>query len=517
MKGNRIVRNAIALLVGQPVTWALTLAFTVLVPRNVGPDEWGEWVIAMGVGQVATLLFDIGTSTVILKGVSRYPEDSSEAMGIALTVRTLLAPLLVLAIVGFSFVAHYSAHTRLIVAVVAVSVAASYVAAPAVAGLRAFEKMHLSTIVTVLSTVILTGGAIVMVKFFALGVISIAILSVVAQTLGLALQVYWFHKLVPIRLRINHSLVAQLFTEGLPYWITSGFFTMYVWLDGVMLSLMASPHENGWYGVCLQLISVPGFLISAVTTAVFPTLARGVADGGEMSAEVVARSFRLLVVLSLPMAAGMSLISTNLIAVLYGGWFAPAAGAISILALTIPSVYVATLVSTCLVAADRQIQWTWVMASVLGLNLVLNLFAIPFFHTHYGNGAMGAALSLLISDFATGVLGLALLPRSLRPAVRGTIPAILAALAATLVMSAVVWPLRDLWLPIPILAGAAVFILVALPLRAFPRDEIQLILGTATRFLPRTRPAGVATPVPSTVVVSAVTPSLADLPDERIA
>jgi O-antigen/teichoic acid export membrane protein len=480
-KGQNIVRNAAALMASQPLTWALTLIFAVEVPRNVGPSEWGEWIIAWAVGNLAKAVLDFGVNTVLFKSVSRRSKDAERPIGVVLMLRLLLSPVLVLGMVGFSIVANYSEHTRLVVALVGLSLAAAYVATPVVFGLQAFEKMHLTAAGNVLSSLILTAGAVVLVKLFALGIIAICTVAVASQVAGLILQWVWLRRSIRFRPTVDWHLLGQLLKDGLPYWATFSFFTLYALLDGVLLSLLGSTHENGWYGVAVQMIATLGFLPYAVTTAVFPSLSRSIHTDREESAKLAGRSFRLLVTLSLPMAVGLALVSHNVVTTIYGAWFSPAADALTVLALTLPPVYIATLVNGFVIAADRQIQWTWVMAGMCALNLPLNLFTIPYFHSHIGNGALGAALALLATDFATGVAALFLLPSSLRAAVASTLPAIARSALATIAMAAVVWPLRGVFLPIPILAGGGVFAVLAYVLRVIPTEELHVLAGLARK------------------------------------
>jgi O-antigen/teichoic acid export membrane protein len=501
-RGQRIVRNAAVLMAIQPLTWTLTLVFTVMVPRNVGPGEWGEWVIAFAVGNVARVLLDFGGNTVLFKGVSRYPDDSRRTLGAALTFRLCLMPVLAAAMIGFSWVAGYSAHTRLIVAIVAFSVGVGYVATPAIFALQALEKMHLTAMAGVLGGLVQTAGAVLLVKFLALGVVSVALLTLGTQVMSLVLHWVWVAKIVRVRMVVDLDLVRQLIREGLPYWAGDGVLTAYIWLDGLLLSLLGSTHENGWYGVATQLVSTLGFLPYAVTTAVFPALSRSLVTDGSEGAAVAGRSFRLLVTLSLPMTAGLALVSGNLVTTIYGAWFAPGGQALAVLALNLPPVFVATLVSGCLIAADRQLRWTWVMAAVCALNLVVNLFTIPFFHAYYGNGALGAALALLATDLVSGVAALVLLPASIRSAVSTALPSILGAALATLIMAAIVWPLRQMALPIPVLAGAAGFTVAALLLKVFPKDELQVVTGLVRKVVWRAGTRS-ASPAPRVAVAPA--------------
>ncbi len=478
-----IVRNAAALLASQPLTWTLTLLFTVVVPRNVGPSEWGEWTIAWAVGNLAKAVLDLGINTVLFKTVSRHPDRPERILGAVLALRLFLTPALVLGMIGFSLIAGYSYHTRLVVAIVGLSLAMAYIAGPIVFGLQAFERMHLTAAGNVLSSLILTGGSVALVKFFALGIVSISIVAIVSQVAGLVLQWVWLSRRVRLRPVVDRALFAQLLKDGLPYWATFGFFTLYVLADGILLSLLGSIRENGWYGVAVQIIATLGFLPYAITTAVFPALSRLMHADRDESARIAGRSFRLLATISLPMSVGLALVAGNLVSTLYGGWFAPAGVALAVLALTLPPVYIATLVNGFLIAADRQVQWTWVMGAMCVANIPLNLFTIPYFHTHGGNGALGAAVALVVTDFATGAAAVVLLPSGLRSAIVRTLPAIGRSAVATALMGLAVWPLRGFFLPVPVLVGGATFVVLAFVLRVFPSEESRLLANLASRLV----------------------------------
>ena len=64
--------------------------------------------------------------------------------------------------------------------------------------------------------------------------------------------------------------MRSLLRQGLPYWLSFLSLTLYVWADGILLSLMASAREVGWYNAAVQVIASLGFLPYAVTMAVFP-------------------------------------------------------------------------------------------------------------------------------------------------------------------------------------------------------------------------------------------------------
>jgi O-antigen/teichoic acid export membrane protein len=482
-----IVRNAAVLLGAQPVTWSLTLVFMVVVPRSVGAAEWGEWAIGWAVSLIARAALDFGINTVLLKEVAKDRSRAQEYVGAAVAAKLILAAPMLAAVLGFSYIAGYSAHTRLILGIIAVTTAVSFVATPTVLALQALEKMHVNAIGSILTSAVVTVVAVLLVKFFAAGMVSITLVNFGAIVVGHALQWVWLGRSVRIRPIFRWTLMRTLLVDGLPYWASTVFLTVYVFVDGVLISIFCSPREVGWYGVASQIIATLGFLPYAVTTAVFPALTHNFRnDRGEM-ALLAGRSFRFLMTVGIPASVGLGLVANSLVLSIYSVPFAPAAPVLTLLALTLLPVFAATLVNGFLIATDRQVQWTWVMAGLCVVNPIINVFTIRYFHATQGNGALGAAVALLATDIATGAAAIWLLPAELRGAARSAIPAMLRSAGATALMAAVVWPLRYQFVPVPVLAGLATFLAAALALRVFPADEVAILMAVPRRLLSRRR------------------------------
>jgi O-antigen/teichoic acid export membrane protein len=482
-----ILRNTAVLLGAQPVTWGLTLVFMVVVPRSVGAAEWGEWSIGFAVSLIARAALDFGINTVLLKEVAKDRSRAEEYVGAAIAAKLVLAAPLFLAVLGFSYIAGYSPHTRLILAIIAATTTLSFVGTPTVLALQALEKMHVNAIGSILTNTVLTVLAVFLVKFAATGMVSITLVNFGAVALGIALQWVWLGRLVKIRPVFRWNLMRTLFVDGLPYWASTLFLTVYVFVDGVLISIFCSPQEVGWYGVAIQIIATLGFLPYAVTTAVFPALSSSFGKDREEMAMLAGRSFRFLMTMGIPASVGLGLVANSLVLSVYGRPFAPAEPVLTLLAFTLVPVFAATLINGFLIATDRQVQWTWVMGGLCVVNPIVNVFTIRYFHATQGNGALGAAVALLATDVATGAAAIWLLPAELRGAARSAIPAMFRAAGATALMAGVVWPLRYDFVAVPVLAGIVTFIAAALVLKVFPAHEVAALMSAPRNRLGRLR------------------------------
>ena len=104
------------------------------------------------------------------------------------------------------------------------------------------------------------------------------------------------------------------------------------------------------------------------------------------------RSIKVVVLIALPISAGVWLIAPDLIMIIFGKAFEESSSVLRILSGLLFFTFLNRLMMTFLAASDKQsdaarVQWIAVL-----LNLIGNLILIPVF------GVMGAAISTLISE-----------------------------------------------------------------------------------------------------------------------
>ena len=123
-----------------------------------------------------------------------------------------------------------------------------------------------------------------------------------------------------------------------------------------------------------------------------------------------------------------------------------------------------------LVASGRQVIWTKVMAGALVLNIVLNLILINYCQARFANGAVGAAISVAVTEGLMSVAGIWVLPALLN---RASFLRFGRAFLACVLMAAAVLAVRTLGLPAQIVAGILVFSALAVPMRVVAVAEMM--------------------------------------------
>jgi O-antigen/teichoic acid export membrane protein len=492
-----ILKNTAVLFLGQFITWTLTILFTVYVPRRVGPVGWGELGLASAWTTVGSTLAALGMGTLMVRDMSRDHSKTAEMVGVALVTRMLMALpcMLIIAILALP----YPLHTQIVIYILSIGMVLQLLTGPFQAGFQAIEKMKYNSFSDIISKAIVSFLSVGLV-LFGRGIILVSVVSALASLIVLFLNVYWWRRAGgAVHLHFDYKLVRYLVVGGLPFWATGIFLTIYLYVDSIMLSYMTNTKVVGWYSVPTKLFSTLLFIPVILSTALFPAMARSFKKAPREMIKMARRSFNLLTCFSLPVSVGGMLLARQLILMLYGPAFIPSIPIMVVLAATLVPTYLNILVNQFLVAADRQVAWTKVMAGACILNPLINFVLITFYQNTHGNGAFGAALALLATEALMTIIAVALLPRGVLG--WSNVVSMIKSCAAAGLMALGMWFTRSYFIGVPILTGTVVYLVAGLAMGALPREDFMMLSVVGNKVL---RKLGVkrALPTPEAKPVS---------------
>jgi O-antigen/teichoic acid export membrane protein len=447
----QILRGILALGAAQVVTWSASGLLAILLPRYLGDVSLGKLTFAIAFTSLLGLITDLGCGAYMTKAVARNPGRAAGLTSNALLTRLPLvlgAGVLTVVLIN---VAGYDPLTRTLVYVFSVGTALGAINNVVQGALQGLQRMKVIATATAVSKV--SSAALTLAVLMAGGgLVALANTSVAAVGLGLAIGVVALWRRVAPTARVDRATCRQILTGSMPFFVWGAALTVYGQIDIVILSLLTHDSTVGWYAAAYRIVLFPVFVPTIVMTVVFPALSAA-ADDRLRFGSIARRSAGVLVLFTLPMAAGIMLLSDRLITVFgYPASFAHSVLPMVLLAPHIPLAAVSVLVGTALNASDRQRQWAMVGAAAAVLNPLANLAAVPLTNAVFGNGAIGAAVITTLTEVFMLTVGLRLLPAGVfdRTVGRGALRCV----AATLGMTAVVWLTRDLPLPVPVFLGA---------------------------------------------------------------
>ena len=480
----KIAKNASVLFGSQLIMWLLTMALTIVMPRYLGAAGVGKIHFATSLWTIIGVIAAFGIDTLLIKEIARQPARTAALFGSALVLRCVLFLIGYLAIFVTLEFFSYPTDTIIIVCLVGIANLIRQIVALTQATLQGLERMELSSSGEILGNALYTlvGVALLLNGW---SIYAIAMLLIVTVAINLAMQLFFLHRLYPLRLNFRLHEAFALLQTGWPYLLSSFFLVAYMQVDVIILSALLDEQAIGWYSAAYRLFGTFLFIPSVYIMAAFPVLSRlHLNDQGSLH-RLISKSIDTIFLLSIPIGFGMTMIANPLVALIFGPEFANSGPILAVLGVVLILTYQNILIGHFLISMDRQNVWTKVMVVATIATIPLDMVLIPWCEATFGNGALGGAISFGLTELSMMLVGLYLLPTG--ALTRANLWTALRIMVAGSVMALVVWRFDNLFIAIPVFLGVVSYLTVVLLLRIIPKEDFTFLQSLIQPFLNKVR------------------------------
>ena len=389
----------------QLITWIIGVGVRIYLPRHLGPDAFGGYQFADAFTTTVFLLASLGVDTYILKEVATRREHASDFFGGILLLRFALNVCILVGSLVALRAGGKGDEVLVLVVVLGLAQMLTYLSATystmlqavsEVNGLAAWNMIGKLAWGVGIMTVILLGGHLYAV---ALAVLASEIIRGVAIA-GLA------RRHLALRYRIDVAATRRVLRVSLPFFTGIVAQTVYSRIDVSIMAFMASPREVGWYGAASNLAGLSLLLAPIVGWVLMPLSSRAAARSREELMLVNRRAMEMILSAAVPVSLFLFLGARDLIPIVFGDAYAPAALSLRLLAFTFVLTYAAIVSSTILVRLERSWAVTGVAISAMFLTPALNLWLVPHFARTLGAGGagVGAGTALVVTELYTALV-----------------------------------------------------------------------------------------------------------------
>ncbi len=481
MNKRLIASNLLALAAGQITTWLISTLHLVLVSRYLGVDLAGKLGQAGLVVSMLGLATSLGMEGYIGRTVARAPERGDALTSAALLIRAVLTlPAVAILIFYIHTAPHFDDETRMATYFMVAGLLIGQFGGPFGATFGGRERMAIGAVGAIVGNALDLLLVLIVMRLLHGGVVAFSAIGVVLSVIGLGMTLNWARGYVRPTWRVSRADVRELLAGSLPFWLGGVAITFYSLIDGVLLGNIAGDHAVGLYQTAQRMCAAAFFFPGIVGAVTYPLLARLGIDAGSDYYRVGNKTLSLLIAGMIPLTLGLATFALPLISTVFGHKYDGAIPVLVVLCVGVPFTFLDMQFSQMLSARNKQGLWTAILAASCVLNPLLNLVTIPYAMTHGDHdGAMGAAVAVVITEALMTVYGVALLRGFVLNRVLGRVAA--GALVAGAAQGAVVWAASALsvWPPLAQTAGLAAYIALALALGVVAREDVSYLWETA--------------------------------------
>jgi O-antigen/teichoic acid export membrane protein/glycosyltransferase involved in cell wall biosynthesis len=390
----RLAANSIVQIGGSALAAAISFFTFVAMTRGLGPDSYGDYVAATSFLFLPIVLSDLGLATTVLRDISARPEDTEAVMRRSVPLRAGLSAVAVAVMVVFGLLIPFGEQTKVAILIWSVGAWAALMNIAVLPVLQAQLRMHWAVAANVVGrtvSLVLTLGALEADLGFT-GVVWAQVLGVVVTFL---VDLAVVGRLVPLTPIIDLPYWRTLVRSSIVIGLAIGLGQVFFKVDGVILALVRPAEEVGFYGAAYKFLEVADLIVAAIALSVFPMLTHYVATGSESFRPLVQRTFDILLAAATAVALVFLLFAEELVVISSGEEFAAGADALRLLAPYPMLFFVNALMWRVLIAAAHDRVLLKIAASVLTLNIALNVALLPEF------GFRAAALTAVASEIVS--------------------------------------------------------------------------------------------------------------------
>lgn len=394
----RIFKNTGVLFIAQIINYALAFFYTIYLARYLGVDEFGVLSFGLSFTLIMGVTADLGLSILAVREISRDKSVSSSYIGNIVILKAVLCSVTMGLIVLLINILNYPFQTIYVVYILAFWMIFTSFTQLFYSVFQAYEKMEYQAVGTILYSIILLFGIFYGI-FNNFNILWFALIYLISSLIALiSVLVIYLMKFPRINFKINWNFWKSKIILALPLSIASIFSTIAFRVDTVLLSLLQGDAAVGWYAASYKIIEVLLFIPLVYNAAIFPVLSKFFVSSHKSIQLIYVKSIKYLIILGLPIAAGITILSNDIILLLYQSAYTPSVLALQILVWTIPILFLTTIFGVILISINKQILTIRVTFIYMIFNIAANIVVIPQF------SYLGASVVTVLTELVGFIL-----------------------------------------------------------------------------------------------------------------
>jgi O-antigen/teichoic acid export membrane protein len=395
--GERVIRGSAFRTVGYAGGLLLGLLSAALLTRHLGVVDWGRYVTVTSLLAIVAGLSEAGMSSI---GVREYSvltgDERDRLMKNLLGIRLAITVLGVAIAVIFAFAAQY--ESVLVIGIVLGGLGLPLTIAQQTYSVPLSSSLRLGWVSALdFFRQAATAGLIVALVVAGAGLLAFFATPIPVAALIFVLTVALVRGAIPIAPEFDWSEWARVLRLTVAYAAASAVGTIYVSMTVILISLVGSGSQTGYYAASFRVFSVVALVPLLIVGSAFPVLARAARDDRARLDYARKRLLDIGLILGVWMALGLILGAELAIRVIGGSQFDASVAVLRIQGLAIIATFFAVTFGFVLLSLRLHRALLIANALALGLSVALTLALVPAI------GARGAAVASVIGEFSLAV------------------------------------------------------------------------------------------------------------------
>ena len=371
-----------------------------VLPRILGVENIGIIYFADSIAMITFSLLSLGVIAYVNRRIPHNPKEITEIYSSIFGFTFLWGLILWLGIFAYVLWRGEVSEKSLVILLIAVfHLLQSHNAGVVKPMFLAADQVNFISRINIISkglqTAIICGGA-----FFIPSLVWVGVFFICSELLTSLFLLIRSFRLGWVRFNFDRKMFFAAVAVGFPFLLNQTMVSIYGQIDIAFMEFLSNPKEIGWYGSAQKLKGLFLMGVPLIYSAILPMLSRSYKEGTESYEKFLSTIFAGLLFMSFGMSLSMSLLSPELVGILFGDEFNISIKHVSMLAPVLLFTYINVLLGANLTLSSTGKLLNIVTITSIGMNASLNLYFIPMGLEHFGPGGagIGAATTTIIAE-----------------------------------------------------------------------------------------------------------------------
>jgi O-antigen/teichoic acid export membrane protein len=395
----KVIKN-FSWLVIQPLILNFISIYAIgYIARTLGNTEYGIFIFSFSLIALLTPLSNFGIRAITVRTIATDKSCAPTFIGKVLINRLILTSFSIISIILFVKLGHYPPLTCHVVYIGSVNVLLIALSTSIHDVFQAFEKMKYISYSRLIGGVSLTILSIIT-MYFKLGIKVLALVYITGTFIELIVSIIiLLTKFFKPKFSFEFSFLKMCLQKGFPFFLPGIVFVLGNKMSILIISKLCNEQQIGIYGAANTLIEKLLIIPDGMCTAIFPTLSALYVVSKIKAEKLFSSFFKVVLIISIPLTIGISLLSKQAILLIYGNEYLFSAKILSILSWWLFFTFIGSMFSWQLNANHLEKKSAIAKYISIPFGLLLNIILIKIY------GIIGAAYAMV----ATSILDFLLL------------------------------------------------------------------------------------------------------------
>jgi len=470
----RVSKNIFWLTFSRAIALALLfLAYTQLF-RYLGPFGSGQYQFVLSYVLIFSTIVDFGVQQFITKKMAEDPENTKKYFQNFLVFEALLSILLYVVLISIAFFRQFDPLIIKAISITGLGMMANAMTYPFLAVMTAkqdLKKVALINFINSCVNISIIFLAIALQKY----IVFLASIQLTFGLIDLALYRVFIRKHIPVPEvfkalgRFEFSIIKNILKSAWPFALLVGFSAIYNRIDVIIISRMLDYTQTGLYTAAYKFFDILNFFPASVSHVLFPVLAALMAKQLISDVKLTLEKYlKLMIAIALPVAVGGTLLSKQLILLIAGPEFLPAAPVLAILIWSVAILFIYIPMNSLIISKLTKFA-VMITAVNVAVNIAGNIILLPII------GIKAAAIMTVVSESLQGLFYFYFVWKNITHFKFLSI--LWKPVLAAAVMGLALWKLSGLNVLVLIAIGAFIYAVMLTITRFISKGELGLVLN----------------------------------------